>query len=123
MIQEHDIFGRGTCENLAKEFNTQVLASIPMEPSIRVGGDEGKPIVYFYPDSVTSKQYQIAAKALWENISKSKEEGKIGNDDIQPNLPTGVSACSTEGKAYKAEQEAKKAAQEGDSCCGGGHCS
>jgi ATP-binding protein involved in chromosome partitioning len=120
---ESDIFGSGTCDELAEQYNTKVLASIPIEPSIRVGGDEGKPVAYFYPDSVTGKKYQEAAKALWENIEKSQEEGEIGNDSIQPNLPVGVSACSPEGQAYKAEQEKAKAEQNGGGCCGGGHCS
>ncbi|MCG3719766.1 Mrp/NBP35 family ATP-binding protein, partial [Aliarcobacter butzleri] len=35
---ESDIFGMGTCENLAKEYETQVLGSLPIEPSIRKGG-------------------------------------------------------------------------------------
>ena len=121
-----DIFGTGTCNDLAKEFDTKVLANIPIEPSIRVGGDEGKPVAYFYPDSVTGKKYQEAAKALWENIQKSSSEGKIGNNSIQPNLPAGVSACSTEGQAHQAklkEQEEAATNQSGGSCCGGGHCS
>jgi ATP-binding protein involved in chromosome partitioning len=105
---ESDIFGKGTCDELAKEYNTQVIAHIPIEPSIRVGGDEGKPIVYFYPDSASGKRYLKAAELLWENIVNSNENGAISNEAIQPNMPAGVSACSTEGKAHKAEQEAKK---------------
>jgi len=121
---QSDIFGMGTCDELAKDYNTSVLANIPIEPSIRVGGDEGKPVAYFYPDSVTGKKYQEAAKALWDNVLKSQEDGAIGNDSIQPNLPAGVSACSTEGQAHKAKQEADAAAAaSGGSCCGGGHCS
>jgi len=118
---ESDIFGKGTCDELAKEYKTQVIANIPIEPSIRVGGDEGKPVVYFYPDSASGKRYLKAAEMLWENITKSNEEGSIGNESIQPNMPAGVSACSTEGQAHKAAQEAKKADDGG--CCGGGHCS
>ena len=92
---ESDIFGIGTCEGLAKEYDTEVLANIPIEPSIRVGGDEGKPIVYFYPDSASGKRYLEAAKKLWENIEKSHKDGLIGNEAIQPTMPAGVSACST----------------------------
>jgi ATP-binding protein involved in chromosome partitioning len=110
---ESDIFGMGTCEELAKEYDTQVIANIPIEPSIRVGGDEGKPIVYFYPDSASGKRYLKAAEALWNNIQKSHEEGAVGNEAIQPTLPAGVSACSTAGQA---QQEEKKES----GCCGGG---
>jgi len=102
---ESDIFGIGTCEGLANEYNTQVLANIPIEPSIRVGGDEGKPIVYFYPDSESGKRYLKASEALWANIEKSNKEGTIGNAQIQPTLPAGVSACSTEGKQAAAAQK------------------
>jgi len=122
--EESDIFGKGTCDDLAKEYNTKVLANIPIEPSIRVGGDDGKPIVYFYPDSKTGKKYLQAAQQLWEQIEKANANGQIGNSEIQPNLPAGVSACSAEGQAYQKEQEAKKEAEKASKsgCCGGGHC-
>jgi ATP-binding protein involved in chromosome partitioning len=125
--EESDIFGQGTCEALAEQYNTTVLANMPIEPAIRVGGDEGKPVVYFYPDSASGKRYLTAAKKLWENIEKVNAEGKVGNDSIQPNLPAGVSACSPEGQAIQKEQEAAKAAaaaeHQSGGCCGGGHCS
>ena len=92
--EESDIFGKGTCEELAKQYDTQVLANIPIEPSIRVGGDEGKPVVYFYPDSTSGKRYLKAAEMLWENIQDSNEKGIIGNEAVQPTT-NGVSACST----------------------------
>lgn len=118
---ESDIFGKGTCDELAKEYDTKVIANIPIEPSIRVGGDEGKPIVYFYPDSASGKRYLKAAEMLWETIVNANADGSIGNEAIQPNMPAGVSACSTEGQAHKAAQETKKSND--SSCCGGGHCS
>jgi ATP-binding protein involved in chromosome partitioning len=122
--EESDIFGKGTCDDLAREYNTKVLANIPIEPSIRVGGDDGKPIVYFYPDSKTGKKYLQAAQQLWEQIEKANANGQIGNSEIQPNLPAGVSACSAEGQAYQKEQAAKKEAEKASKsgCCGGGHC-
>ena len=121
---ESDIFGKGTCDELATEYDTKVIANIPIEPSIRVGGDEGKPIVYFYPDSASGKRYLKAAEMLWENIVQSNDDGSIGNEAIQPNMPAGVSACSTEGKAHTAKKEAEQKAKENNGgCCGGGHCS
>ena len=103
--EESDIFGAGTCEDLAKEYGTQVIANIPIEPSIRVGGDEGKPVVYFYPDSASGKRYLKASEMLWENIQDSTAKGIIGNEAVQPTMPEGVSACSTEGQAHKAKQD------------------
>lgn len=88
---ESDIFGQGTCGELAKEYDTQVLGNIPIEPAIREGGDEGKPVAYFHPDSVTGQRYQKAAEKLWEMIESTDAD----NSAIQPTTPAGVSACST----------------------------
>ena len=92
---EYDIFGKGTTDPVAKEFDTKILSEIPIEPSIRTGGDEGKPIVYFAPDSETAKRYMAAAEDLWSQIEKINEEGGVDNEAIQPTTPPGVSACST----------------------------
>ncbi len=92
---EYDIFGKGTTEALAKEFGTKVLAEIPIEPAVRVGGDEGKPVTYFQPDSVTAKRFMKAAEEVWEAIEQINAEGGVDNQAIQPTTPPGVSACST----------------------------
>jgi len=90
---ESDIFGMGTCEALATEYNTQVLGNLPIEPAIREGGDSGKPIVYFHPESISAKRYMKAAETL---IAYVDEVGsKAENASIQPTTPPGVSACST----------------------------
>ncbi len=62
---EYDIFGKGTTEPMAQEFDTRILAEIPIEPAVRTGGDEGKPVTYFAPDSETAKRYMKAAETLW----------------------------------------------------------
>jgi ATP-binding protein involved in chromosome partitioning len=120
---ESDIFGKGTCEELAKEYDTVVLANMPIEPAIREGGDGGKPVTYYNPDSQSAKRYMEAGKNLWEQLEKFNNEGKVGNDEIQTILPAGVSACSTEGQKIQAEHDAKKAEEANSGCCGGGHCS
>ncbi|WP_198304274.1 Mrp/NBP35 family ATP-binding protein [Arcobacter vandammei] len=114
---ESDIFGTGTCDDLANEYNTQVLAHLPIEPNIRKGGDSGKPIVYFEPESITAKRYMMAADKL---ISMLDSQDDVSNADIQPIMPAGVSACSTEGQKIKAEHEAKK--NSGGSCGSGCGC-
>jgi len=92
---ESDIFGKGTCDDLAKEYGTSVLGHIPIEPAIREGGDAGKPITYFHPESVTAKRYLKAAELLWEDIEKSNAEGSVGNAAVQPTTAPGQSACSS----------------------------
>lgn len=41
----HDIFGVGGGEELASDSELPFLGSIPLDPAIRMGGDEGQPIV------------------------------------------------------------------------------
>jgi len=91
---ESDIFGMGTTEAVAKEYNTNVIARVPIEPAIRVGGDTGMPVTYHKADSETAKRYQKAASELLAFIDKTLEEGGADNQAIQPTTPPGVSACS-----------------------------
>jgi ATP-binding protein involved in chromosome partitioning len=91
---ESDIFGMGTTEPVAKEYDTEVIARIPIEPAIREGGDSGKPVTYHMPDSHTAKRYQEAASNLLKFIDDVLAEGGADNAAIQPTTPPGVSACS-----------------------------
>jgi len=100
--KEYDIFGKGTTAPLAKKFNTQVIGEIPIEPAVREGGDSGKPVVLFKPESETAKRYQESAKKLWIEIEKVNKEGGANNEGIQPTTPAGVSACSTGAAATRA---------------------
>ncbi|MEA3492093.1 MAG: Mrp/NBP35 family ATP-binding protein [Campylobacterota bacterium] len=92
---ESDIFGMGTTAPVAKEYDTELIARIPIEPAIRIGGDTGMPVTYHNPDSQTSKRYQEAASKLLSFIDKVNIEGGADNQAIQPTTPPGVSACST----------------------------
>ncbi len=92
--EESDIFGMGTSQKVADEFNTELIARIPIEPAIRKGGDSGKPVTYYEPDSETAKRFQEAASKIWNFMEKVNEEGGADNSAIQPTTPPGVSACS-----------------------------
>ncbi|RUM70017.1 MAG: sodium:proton antiporter [Sulfurovum sp.] len=96
---ESDIFGMGTSKEVASSYNTELLAQIPIEPAIRVGGDTGQPITFHNPDSETAKRYQASASNLLAFIDKVNTEGGADNSAVQPTTPPGVSACSTGGVA------------------------
>jgi ATP-binding protein involved in chromosome partitioning len=117
---ESDIFGMGTTEPVAKEYDTDVIARIPIEPAIRVGGDTGMPVTYHKPDSETAKRYQEAATNLWKFIEKVNAEGLADNSGVQPTTPPGVSACSTGASASTAQ--AAPAKSEDESCGTGCGC-
>ena len=79
--ENHDIFGKDTAINLAKEYDTKVLAQIPIEGKIRQGGDSGKPIVFFEPTSIGAKEYMQAAYKINEFL---ENVGEVTNAEIQP---------------------------------------
>ena len=115
---ESDIFGMGTCENLADQYNTQVLGNLPIEPAIREGGDGGKPVTYFNPDSISAKRYMEAAAKIIEFVDNI-DDGR-DNADIQPTTPPGVSACSTTAAGASSAQQPKQEQSSGGcgSSCG-----
>ena len=112
---EYDIFGKGTSGPMAEEFNTKIIAEIPIEPSIRTGGDEGKPITFVDPSSESAKRYTAAAISIINQIDEINASGGVDNAAVQPNTPPGVSACST---AAVPKQEAPQ----GESCGTGCGC-
>lgn len=62
----HYIFGRGTVEKEAERLETQMLGEVPLDPVIREGGDEGKPVVKAHPDSEATKTFIEIAKKIAE---------------------------------------------------------
>ena len=95
--KEYAIFGKGTTQPLADKFETIVIGQIPIEPAVREGGDAGKPVVFFHPESETAKRYQASASKLWDIVEKINAEGGVSNEAIQPTIGVngGASACST----------------------------
>ncbi len=84
--KEYDIFGKGTTQPLADNYNTEVLGEIPIEPAIREGGDSGLPITVLAPNCETSKRYQDIATKLWDTVLKVNEEGGVNNEAVQPTI-------------------------------------
>lgn len=113
---EYDIFGKGTSQPMADEFETEIIAQIPIEPSVRTGGDEGKPVTFANPTSESAKRFTAAAASIWATIEKINAEGGVDNAGVQPTTPPGVSACSTPAAAAPAQKS------EGESCGTGCGC-
>ena len=102
---------------MAKEYDTELIARIPIEPAIRIGGDTGMPVTYHNADSETAKRYQEAASKLLAFIDKVNAEGGADNQAIQPTTPPGVSACSTGAGAASAPAEGGHSHGEGGCGC------
>jgi ATP-binding protein involved in chromosome partitioning len=63
------IFAAGGADRLSREYNTEVLAHIPLDIAIRERADEGVPIVAAAPDSAQAQAYQALAGEVARKIS------------------------------------------------------
>ncbi len=72
---KYDIFGTGGGSKIAKELETTFLGGIPIDPRIRIGGDNGIPIVYDNPDSEHGKAVIKISRMLAEQIKKMNLSG------------------------------------------------
>jgi ATP-binding protein involved in chromosome partitioning len=63
------IFGEGGGERLAGMKKVPFLGSVPMDTSIRVGGDSGRPVVVSYPESEAAKRITEIAKQVAARVS------------------------------------------------------
>lgn len=88
--KEYEIFGKGTALAVAEKYKSELLAQIPLELSVREGGDEGKPVSFYLPESISAKRYMSAAEKIWDFMEKN---GRGDNHAIQP-IMNGKSACS-----------------------------
>jgi ATP-binding protein involved in chromosome partitioning len=67
--RESDIFGRGGGERLAHELEVPFLGSVPLYEPIRVGGDNGTPIMVSDPDSPPARAFTQAAERAAAQVS------------------------------------------------------
>ena len=71
-----EIFSHGGGEEAAKKFEIPFLGRIPLDPAIREGGDEGKPIVVKDPQSPQTAAFVQIVRTLVSQIEQGeKEEG------------------------------------------------
>ena len=72
-----EIFSHGGGRRTAKEHGWPFLGEIPIDPSVRVGGDEGTPVVISHPDSVVAKAFRETARALAGKVSQAVLAGSV----------------------------------------------
>ncbi|MBE2219854.1 MAG: Mrp/NBP35 family ATP-binding protein [Ignavibacteria bacterium] len=76
--KEH-IFGEGGGKKLSEEMGITFLGEIAINTAVRIGGDEGKPIVLGKPESTEAKQFVSIARDLAEQVKNRAR--------TQPKLP------------------------------------
>jgi ATP-binding protein involved in chromosome partitioning len=64
-----DVFGKGGGESMANHYGVPFLGAIPLNPNVRIGGDNGKPIVISEPESDAAKALISLAEIVAAHIS------------------------------------------------------
>jgi len=64
-----DIFGAGGGERLAREAGVPFIGAIPMDATVRAGGDTGQPVVTSNPDSPVARALRAVAEDIAAKIS------------------------------------------------------
>lgn len=67
--QRMDIFGSGGGERLAKAAGVPFIGSVPIDPAVRTGGDNGVPVVISAPNSPVSLALRKIAEDIAAKIS------------------------------------------------------
>ncbi|MGE5498392.1 MAG: iron-sulfur cluster carrier protein ApbC [Syntrophothermus sp.] len=80
--KKYDIFGTGGGEKLAGETGVPFLGGIPIDPRIRIGGDQGKPLVHDMPDTeyagiIRTISRNLAAQVSINLISQAAKKVEI----------------------------------------------
>lgn len=64
-----DIFGKGGGRDACQQYEVEFLGEVPIDPRVRVGGDEGAPIVAAYPESPAAQRFMDITKVIAGKIS------------------------------------------------------
>lgn len=70
------IFGAGGGNQLAQQYNVELLGELPLDKSIRENADQGKPTVVAAPDSKIATIYREIARKLIQKIAAIQKETK-----------------------------------------------
>jgi len=73
-----DIFGNGGGKRMAQESGVPFIGTIPMDPAVRVGGDDGIPIVVSAPESASARALVSVAQDIAAKLSIAAFQGSSG---------------------------------------------
>ncbi|MCA6573141.1 MAG: P-loop NTPase [Pseudanabaena sp.] len=68
--KQYDIFGSGGGKKASDELGVELLGCVPLEISLREGGDRGVPIVLGHPMSASAKALRDIAKAIAKKVQE-----------------------------------------------------
>jgi ATP-binding protein involved in chromosome partitioning len=68
----YEIFGAGGGEDLAGDLDVPLLATIPLVSELRIGADEGRPIVVTAPGDEAARAFTDAAARIADELAPRK---------------------------------------------------
>lgn len=77
---EEHIFGAGGGERIARDYQTELLGSLPLDLSIRADADAGKPSVARDPKSAVSQRYRDIARKLLAKLQPDAANQQVFPD-------------------------------------------
>lgn len=75
--KKHFIFDHGGAKRAAERMQMAFLGEIPITPSVRIGGDQGKPVVQAEPDGDVGRAFVALARTLAAKISVLNAEAEL----------------------------------------------
>lgn len=82
----YDIFGHGGGATMAQTVNVDFLGEVPLEPQVRIGGDEGSPVVVSDPDSPAAQAIRAVARKVAAAVSVQNLSASPGQPQSDPML-------------------------------------
>jgi ATP-binding protein involved in chromosome partitioning len=80
--KKHYLFGQDGGKTLAKKFDSELLAQLPILQQVREGGDEGRPIVVRDPGSEVAQGFRKLAQTVAQKISMAAENAALDPSQI-----------------------------------------
>lgn len=74
----HQLFGEGGGDHLANDLGVPLIASIPLDPHVVPGGDQGRPVTISAPDSTAGRALTDATTSLIALIPPAQLETCTG---------------------------------------------
>jgi ATP-binding protein involved in chromosome partitioning len=72
--KRHSIFGTGGGQKVAELANAPLIAQIPIDPSVRMWGDQGTPVVQAAPASAIAKAFAAMAEGVQAQVARVNGE-------------------------------------------------
>ena len=84
--RRYHIFGKGGGERIAEELGVDFLGEVPIDPRVVEGGDAGRPIVLYAPDSPAARR-----------LPRARGHGRAASSRCSPSAHAGSPTRTSPG--------------------------